>query len=158
MASLKEVLKVILADLIPELNKVTINYLTNSGLKPQSNLVKQTEFVETSTGLALMSAYYFQYRSDGRKRGVRKVPITALIDYIKRYGIAPKGGQTITSLAFAIQTAIYKRGIMGLNYFDKIIEATSDITEQVIADEISEELADQIVDLMTITPYGTEVN
>ena len=155
---LKDDLKILLSNLIPELNKVTINYLLRSGLKSGSNLVKETEFVETNTGLALMSAYYFQYRSDGRRIGVRKVPITALLDYIKRYGIRPRGGQTLTSLAFAIQTAIYKRGIQGLNYFDRIIEATSDITEKVIADEVSEVLADEIVRLMTITPYGTEVN
>lgn len=155
---LKDDLKLILTDLIPDLNKVTIDYLLRSGMKSSSNLVKQSGFVETESGLALMSAYYFAYRSAGRRPGVRKVPITALLDYIKRYGIVPKGNQTLTSLAFAIQTSIYKRGIMGLNYFERIVESTSDVTEETIANEFSEDLADEIVDLMTLTPYGKEVN
>lgn len=155
---IKQNLKIILSNLIPELNKITIDYLASTGLERKSNLIQSTEFVETESGLALYSAYYFQYRSSGRRPGVRKVPITALIDYIKRYNIQPRPGQTLTSLAFAIQTAIYKRGITGLNYFDRIIQTTADVAEQAIADEFTEELVGEIITLMTATKYAVVKN
>ena len=154
---LKDDLKIILKDLIPELNQITIQYMTQSGLKTSSDLTKSVRFIETNTGLALEANYYFQYRSDGRRPRTKKVPIRALIDYIKRYGLVPRPGQTINSLAFAIQTAIYKRGIQGLNYFDRIVEATSDVTEEVVADELIEDIADEVVGVMLQSPYAKQV-
>lgn len=149
-------LRQILGDLIPDLNKITIDYLTRSGIKSGSNLAKSSTFVETENGLALEANYYFTYRSEGRKRGVKKVPIRALIDYIKRYGIVPRAGQSINQLAFAIQTAIYKRGIQPLGYLERIMEASADVTEEVVADELIEDIADEVVKAMTVSPYATE--
>ena len=154
---IKDDLRIILGDLIPDLNQITIQYLTQSGIKKSSDLTKSIQFIETDNGLALEANYYFSYRSDGRRRGVKKVPIRALIDYIKDYGLVPRGGQTINQLAFAIQTAIYKRGIQPLNYFDRIVEATSDVTEQVVADELIEDIADEVVDVMLQSPFAEEV-
>lgn len=154
---LKEDLKIILSDLLPELNRITIQFMTNAGVKGQSNLINSTQFIETEKGLALEANYYFTYVNDGRRRGVRKVPIPALIDYIKRYNIVPKGGQTITQLAFAIQTSIYRNGIQPKNYLDKIVDTTSDVTEEVVADELSENLADDVVAKMTESKYAKEI-
>ena len=154
---IKDDLKIILTDLIPELNKITIDFMTRSGVKKRSDLSKSTSFVVTDKGLELKANYYFQYVSSGRRRGVRKVPIRALIEYIKQYNITPRNGQTINQLAFAIQTAIYKQGINPKNYFDKIIDATSDVTEEVVADDLIEDIADEIIAKMTETKYAKEV-
>ena len=150
-------LKLILTDLIPQLNKITIDYMNRSGVKRNSDLSKSTTFIVTDKGLSLEANYYFQYVSSGRKRGVRKVPIRALIEYIKQYRITPRNGQTINQLAFAIQTSIYKQGINPKRYFDKIIDATADVTEQVVADELIEDIADQVMEKMTETKYAKEV-
>lgn len=150
-------LKDLLEDLIPQLNKLTIQYMTQSGIKSKSDLVKSVGYELTPDGIGLKANNYWFYASQGRRAGTRKVPITALIDYIKRYGITPRAGQTFTQLAFAIQTAIYKQGINPKNYVNKVIDGTSDVTEEMIADGLIEDIADEIVNLMTQTPYAKEV-
>lgn len=150
--NLQQDLKDMLSDLIPQLNSLTIQYMTQGGVSKQSNLTKSVGFEVTDTGISLVANNYFYYSSKGRKPGTRKVPITALIDYIKRYGISPRPGQTINQLAFAIQTAIYKQGINPKNYADKVVDGTSDLTEQVIADEMIIKIGDEVVDLMLQAP------
>jgi len=147
----------LLNDLIPQLNKITIQYMTQSGVKGSTNLTKSVGFEVTNTGIALMANSYWYYVSEGRRPATRKVPITALIDYIKRYGLTPRNGQTINQLAFAIQTAIYKQGINPKNYADKVIDATGEFTQELLADEIAEDIANEVVQVMTATPYATEI-
>lgn len=150
-------IKTILKDLIPELNKLTIQYMTQAGVESKSNLTQSVGFEITDNGLGLMANNYWYYASQGRRPNTKKVPITALIDYIKRYNISPKSGQSINQLAFAIQTSIYKQGINPKNYVDKVIDATSDLTEEVVADDVIELLADEIMGVMLESPYATEV-
>ena len=150
-------LKMILSDLIPQLNQITIEYMTRDGVKQKSNLTKSVGFEVTDTGVQLMANSYWYYVSQGRRAGVKKVPISALIDYIKRYGITPRGGQTLNQLAFAIQTSIYKQGINPKSYAQKIIDATSDLTEQIVADQLSEDIADLIVQEMLRAPNAKEI-
>lgn len=145
-------LKSLLEDLIPQLNKLTIQYMTQKGIERDSNLVKSVGFELTQKGIALKANNYWFYASRGRRARTAKVPITALIDYIKRYNITPRAGQTYTQLAFAIQTAIYKQGINPKNYVDKVVDSTSDVTEEMIADGLIEELADEIVKVMLQSP------
>lgn len=146
-----------LKDLIPQLNKITIEYMTRTGIEKSSKLSKSVGFETTDKGIRLVANNYWYYASYGRRPRVRKVPISALIDYIKDYGIQPRGGQSINQLAFAIQNSIYKQGINPKRYADKIIDATADLTEETLADEISEEMADEIVAVLTKTPYGRKI-
>lgn len=75
-----------------------------------------------ASALRVYVAEYAQYVERGRRPGAKKVPISALIAWIKarRVGIGrTTRGRftartvTVTQLAFAIQAAIYKRGIAG---------------------------------------------
>lgn len=150
-------LKSMLEELIPELNKLTIQYMTQKGIKSSSNLVKSVDYELTQKGIGLVANNYWYYASQGRRAFTTKVPITALIDYIKRYGIRPRAGQTINQLAFAIQTAIYKQGINPKNYVNKVIDGTADVTEQTVADELIEDLADEVVKVMLQSPYAKEI-
>ena len=154
---LKEQLRDILTNLLPELNRITIAYMNTNGTPKNSDVSKSVQFVNTEEGIALQANYYFKYDSAGRKRGVRKVPIKALLEYIKARGIVPRQGQTLNQLAFAIQTSIYKNGISPKNYFDKIVNATSDVTEEVVADELAEDIADDIMALMLKAPQAKEI-
>ena len=153
---LEEQLRDILNNLLPELNRITIAYMAKAGTPSNSDVSKSVQFINTQTGIALEANYYFKYDSAGRRRGVRKVPITALIDFIKSRGIAPRNGQTITQMAFAMQTAIYRNGISPKNYFDKIVNATSDVTEEMVANDLAEDIADDVMAILLKAPQAIQ--
>lgn len=150
----QEVLE-LLTDLIPQLNKITIENM--NGVKKTSKLTKSVGFEVTNTGIGLKANNYWFYVSDGRRARTKKVPITALIDYIKSYGISPRQGQTIGQLAFAIQTSIYKQGISPKNYADKIMDATGELTQEVMTEEVSTLIADDVVDVMLKAPNAKQI-
>ena len=79
----------------------------------------------------LSYADYFKYVNQGRRIGVKKVPLKALLDWIKVRGIKGrnKKGQFMknTSLAFAMQTNIFKYGIRPANIYDKGLDGIEDM-------------------------------
>jgi hypothetical protein len=97
----------------------------------------KSKVVSTSDGLQLQISYadYYKNVNFGRKPGGKKVPIKALIEWIKVRGLKKrdakgrfaKGG--IRSLAFAIQTNIHKFGIRRANLFDKAYDSLEEVLE-----------------------------
>jgi hypothetical protein len=83
--------------------------------------------------LVITYADYFKYVNRGRPAGVKKVPLTALLDWIKIRGIRgrDKKGRFIPnlSLAFAIRQNIYKYGIRPANIYDKGLDSLEAIFE-----------------------------
>jgi hypothetical protein len=84
----------------------------------------------------LYYADYFKYVNKGRKKETKKVPIPSLLEWIQIRGLRPRDrrGRFIennlrnkTSLAFAIQTNIYKYGIRKTNIYDIGIENLEDM-------------------------------
>ena len=81
--------------------------------------------------LVITYADYFKYVNEGRRPERKRVPLTALLEWIKIRGIKPKGykgrgrpsksGQL--SLAFAIRENIYKYGIRPANIYDKGLDS-----------------------------------
>lgn len=73
--------------------------------------------------LVISYADYFKYVNLGRKPEKRKVPINSILKWIKIRGIKgrDKKGRFIKSLslAFAIQTNIFRYGIRPANIYDK---------------------------------------
>lgn len=137
----------LLKELLTDLQKVTVIALEQSGVERSSNLSKSVSFVVLNKEVNMVVAYYYHYVSTGRKRNVRKVPIKALIEYIKRKGITPRGGKTVNQLAFAIQQSIYKHGIRPKNFEDKIANMVADITEERMADLLIQEIANNLVQM-----------
>lgn len=76
---------------------------------------------------------YFQNVNFGRRKKKRKVPIPALLDWIRIRGIRGrnKRGRYIPplSLAFAIRENIYKYGIARANIYDKAYDSFEAILE-----------------------------
>jgi hypothetical protein len=84
---------------------------------------------------ALLTVYvadYARYVEAGRRPGARKVPLDVLIAWIKRrrvgVGRTAKGRFTkrvmsVTQLAYAIQQAIYRRGIRGRPFIQAAFDA-----------------------------------
>jgi hypothetical protein len=136
-----------LVDLVNELHDSTVAIITNSGVKKDSNLSKSIKYVPAKEGVNMEANYYYPFVSGGRKSGVRKVPISDLIDYIKRYGLRPRVGQTTNQLAFALQTHIFKAGIKAKNFEDKVVTASGDIASLAVADDLALIIADELVDM-----------
>lgn len=133
-----------LGSLLKDLSKVTLLAMEQQGVDKQSNLAKSVNYVEVKEGVQLEVAYYYTYVSTGRKRGIKKVPITALIQYIKREGISPRSGQSINQLAFAIQTHIYKQGINPKNYIDKVVDVAGELAQEQMLDKLAVSIADEL--------------
>lgn len=76
---------------------------------------------------------YFEAVNLGRRPNRKKVPINALLDWIKIRGVKGrnKRGRFIPSLslAFAIQTNIYKYGIAPSNIYDKAYDSFEALLE-----------------------------
>jgi hypothetical protein len=73
--------------------------------------------------LELFALDYAQWLNTGRKPGARKVPISALLTFIKNRNLRgrdKKSGKFLESnrLAFMIQNAIYKNGIRGRHFIE----------------------------------------
>jgi hypothetical protein len=93
--------------------------------------------------LEVTYANYFEYVNGGRRKGVKKVPIQSLLDWIKIRGIKPRqinnpnksqrgrfakrGKGWELRLAFAIQKNIFKYGIRPANIYDKTLESLDEV-------------------------------
>ncbi|RZL14046.1 MAG: hypothetical protein EOO62_06500 [Hymenobacter sp.] len=77
-----------------------------------------------SYGLTIVAQDYLQWLDSGRKPGGKKVPISALIQFVKNRQLnRGKNGRftgeaSINAIAWAIQTSIYKHGIKGRHFID----------------------------------------
>lgn len=107
-------------------NKVATGQLLNS---------LTATVVRTPQGSQLVITYmdYFEAVNLGRRPERKRVPISALLDWIKIRGIKGrnKRGRFIPnlSLAFAIQTNIYKYGIAPSNIYDKAYDSFEALLE-----------------------------
>lgn len=81
--------------------------------------------------LVITYADYFKYVNKGRRPNVKRVPLKALLDWIKIRGIRgrDKKGRFIKNLSFAyaIQTNIFKYGIRPANIYDKALDSIEDM-------------------------------
>jgi hypothetical protein len=91
-----------------------------------------------NSALALYAADYAEYVDKGRKKFAKKIPISALLIFIKNRGLGQVrqksgrfGGRTISanSLAFAIQTAIYKSGLRGRHFIQPAFDVGQNLVE-----------------------------
>jgi hypothetical protein len=148
--------------LLQELQQITIVAMAQTGVKSSSDLSKSVKYVLTKDGIKLLVAEYYPWVSEGhvvkRRAGLRKVPIDALIEWIKKNGIVPRNSktgrfQTINQMAFAVQTAIYKRGIKGgkktkgRNYANKVADDVADYTAEELANQLALDIADELIEM-----------
>lgn len=111
--------------------------------------------------LVLTYVDYFKYVNLGRRPGVKRVPMKVLFDWIKIKKIRgrDKKGRFIKdmSLAWAIQTNIFKYGIRPANIYDKTLDSIEDLFDnppaeiQAEIDELVEAMAGDINNLILQT-------
>lgn len=75
---------------------------------------------------------YFKYVNEGRRPNVKRVPIKALLDWIKIRGVRFRSERgrfkrgTNLNMAFAIQQNIFKYGVKPANIYDKGLDGIED--------------------------------
>ena len=117
----------------------------------KTDLIDSIEWTYKDNAWILVANNYFKWVDSGRRPRVKKVPVEALIKWIKKKNIRPRPGQTINSLAFAIQNSIYKIGIKAKKFIDPMIGASLDIISEYISEDLSVQIADQIATDLTVT-------
>ena len=76
---------------------------------------------------------YFKYVNEGRRPNVKRVPIKALLDWIKIRGVRFRSERgrfsrgSNLNMAFAIQKNIFKYGIRPANIYDKGLDSLEEI-------------------------------
>lgn len=127
-----------------ELEAVVQQVLIRNGIKKDAEIIQSVEFTDNSRdSLLLYVNDYYQSLSKGRKPKAKKIPIYTLIKFLKKNRINhPK--RSVTQIAFAMQTSIYKNGIKGKHFIEQIENSVMDVVELRVADFLEEFLADSI--------------
>lgn len=86
---------------------------------------------------------YATFVDRGRRPG-RKPPVGAILDWIQSKSITPNPGQTRLSLAYAIATAIGKRGIRPRQFLTQVADRAEALQEAYI-----ESLVDTALSILT---------
>lgn len=149
MTELDEIYDVVADILIQEMRA---RLISQGKLKKTGGLVDSIEEKITRGQLDILVNDYYEYYVKGRRPLARKVPITALIKWIKRYRFKigrgrDKRGRFISdnSLAFAIQTSIYKRGIKKKEDVVAIVLKQNESTiDKLIEDKFFEEINEEL--------------
>lgn len=136
--------------LLDELKLATEKVLAQYKLSG-SELQQSIEYVYRDDVFVLLANDYFQNVAFGRRPRARKVPVEDLIIWMKKKGIAPRPGQTYNSTAFAIAESIYKNGIKARNFVNPVIEVSTDIISEDLAETLSEDIATEIAKDLTFT-------
>ncbi len=93
-----------------EIQVLTQTILIQGGLKSTDAIVKDVKVQSDNNGLQIYVKSYLENIEKGRRAHARKIPISALIEFIKQKKLNLQG-RSLNDLAFAIQMEIYKRGI-----------------------------------------------
>jgi hypothetical protein len=126
-----------------ELTLATQVILEKSKALQGSKLVESIEWEYQKDSFVMLALDYYVYVSEGRKALARKVPIQDLIQWIKRKNIpSPRG---VNATAWAIQQSIYKQGIIGKKFGDPVLEVTSELTAETMAEDLSNYIVDDLV-------------
>ena len=146
MIEIRRIQKALLDELLAETRQIMLM----RGVDTRSDLVRSTEWTYGKNVFTLLANDYFVWVNTGRKPKARKVPVEALIPWMKKNNIRPRSGQTYNSLAYAIQQSIYKLGIKGKLYTSAIIdESMEKIAYELIADA-SIQICDEVVNKLEL--------
>jgi hypothetical protein len=130
-----------LAELVKQFMITTAQAGRNHKLLAKGGFVQSVAVEPSYDGFNIKVAEQAQYMDSGRKPGGKKVPIAALIAWIKRYRVGQRDKKTgkfkkrlisINSIAFAIQTAIYKKGIKPSPFIKDTLAFAEDLMKNYI--------------------------
>lgn len=125
-------------------------------LNDKSGFVGQSSVSFNTTGVVLRLPEQAIYIDQGRRPGLRRVPIDNIIRWLRRYRILGRDRtsgkfrsateQSINSTAWAIQQAIFRHGIRAKPFINETLE----YAEQIISQAVDKVLIPQIVGIVEI--------
>lgn len=135
-----------LRNIVKTLNSLNVRIAQSSTIPMESRLINSfnTRVRPDFKVIQFIANDYLEYVDRGRRSGVRKVPINALLDWIRRYNITAPN-KTPNQLAFAIQTNIYKNGIEPKPVLDKMRNSMINTIADGMAEELEESIAEEFV-------------
>ena len=118
-----------------EVKLLTQKILLENGLHDNDNIFKQVKVKTSKDGLEIYLNEYIKFIESGRGKYKKKVPISALLRFIRKRKIVVAGINR-NRLAYMIQAAIFKNGIKGKPKIqDEIGFITADfITNRILTD------------------------
>lgn len=134
-----------LADLVKQFMITTAQVDRSHKLLAKGGFVQSIAVEPSYDGFNIKVGEQAQYMDSGRKPGGKKVPLDALIKWIKRYRVGQRDKKTgkfskrktsINSLAFAIQMAIYKRGIKPRRFIEETLKYAEDLMKSYIEETL----------------------
>lgn len=132
-------------DFKSSLESIVQKVLIDRGVKNNSKLVDSIEFNDNSRdSMYMMVNDYYEYVSSGRKPRTKKVPLYALVQWIKNNNIRLNKNQTINQLAFLIQRSIYLNGIKSKNFKEQVRQTVTDTVTEQLSDILEKQLADNL--------------
>lgn len=134
-------------ELLKDLKKATIAVMKQRKVSQSSNLIKSVEWVEKKDVFTLIAEDYFEWVDTGRRKGIMPPP-QDLIPWMKKVGITPSSKMSYNQLSFIIANSIKKNGIKAKNYTTPIIDVTSDIIAEQVAEGISVAVVDELVEAL----------
>lgn len=144
-----DALKIIAAALTASLQAA----LAEAGL--DKSKLQQSIESEVSNGdtVTAYMADYGRYVISGRRKFARKVPISALLAWIQEKGIKPREPKmSINSLAWAIQNAIYKNGIIGRDFITPAVgDDFVSMAEEMLLDALTKEYDRAVNSAITVS-------
>jgi len=116
-----------------------------------SDMQKSIQWKFNNNAFELWALQYFDWVDKGRRPRIKRIPVEQIIKWMKKENIRPYRGQTYNQAAFHITNAIYKVGIKSRNYKNKIMEDSQEIISEMLAEELSIAIADELADDLTFT-------
>lgn len=122
-----------------------------------SDLIKSLKVSTTDNDLIITINSYYEYVERGREIGEKKVPLSALIIWIKKKSIALKNksnnyrgkAPSINKLAYAIQAGIFKSGIAPRPFISDAFVKTQQTLDKYL-DEQTNLLLDAMLDNLLV--------
>lgn len=126
--------------------KLATEAILNTRKLKGSSLYSSIDWIQKDNKvITLIALDYFEAVDTGRRRGIMP-PVEDLIPWLKKNGIHPRKGQTLNQLAFIIANAIKRNGIVGKHYINAIIETSTEIISDDLAEIMSKNICDLIVE------------
>ena len=126
------------------------NQLRIAGKDASGRLIKsiRADVLIDATGaeIDIEAEQYLEYVNAGRRPGGKRVPISALQQWVSIRGIQPRAGMTVEALPWVIQNSIWRKGIPATNVIPKTIASMQTnaraitLLEQAIAENIENQI------------------
>lgn len=111
------------------------NQLKLAGKDATGRLIKsiRPDVITDSNGVDIVieAEQYLDYVDAGRRPGGKKVPISALQQWVQIRGLQPRAGMTVEALPWVIQNSIWRKGIPATNVIPKTISAMQQNTRAI---------------------------